>query len=221
MYPWFSCCKMKNKIQNRDKQPFFRRYWWGIFCTILFFVGGAHQCSTSKKHSSIFGGPIYICKAEKGAVLQVQNTNNSFKILVVGGETFYYSKGSDTKINESPYPFTESKNSVQIIGLTPRLPQEEMNALWGSDNVRTHKNKDGTIKVVIGYDVPGPQVLSGVYFVNGDTISGHHFMYGSLLTGIVFMIGVLVLYTFGATIKGIIQFVRWRKYRHQIGSKEG
>jgi len=152
----------------------------------------------------MFEGPTYFGKAEKGAVLLIQKTADNFKILVSEGENFYYSKGSDKKLSESPYPFTEVKDRVQIVGMTPQLSQREMNALWAGDPVRTSENQDGTIKVSIGYDAPG-QALSGVYFVSGNVIFGHHFKQGSLLKGLFFMCSVIVLYASGAAVKGIFR----------------
>jgi len=210
---------MNNEEQKSENPSFLKRYWWGIFCSILFILGGSYQCSTRTMPSAMFGGPIYFGKAQKGTVLLVQKTTDNFRIIVAGGDDFNYSKGIDVKGSRSPYPFTKGNDGVQIIGLTPRLSQGEMNALWAGDPVRVSENENGIIKVSIGYDAPG-QVLSGIYYVNGDTISGHHFKHGSLLKGLVFMCGVLVLYASGATIKGIVRFIRWRKYRQQINSKQ-
>jgi hypothetical protein len=208
---------MQNKTEISRKQPFLKKHWWGLLCTILFFVGGYHQCSTKIMPASKFGGPIYFGKVDKESVFIVAAADDHFRIFVSDGDNFAYSKDPGKTAGESIYPFTADKNTVRIIGLTPNLSEKEMTALWAADPVRVGEKEDGTITVSMGYDLPG-QILSGAYKVNGDTVSGHQFRYGNALKGLVFIFGVIILYLSGKTVRGIIRFVRRRKQRHRTGS---
>ena len=202
---------MKNKNQDIEKKPFLRRCWWGIICTIIFIVGSFTQCGPEKVSSAKFGGPVFLGKIKEGAVFIVLNTNDKFRIVVSGGDEFNYDADIVPKGTDQKYHFTVIDNAVKIFGLTPQLSENEMKALW-PHGVGVAKNENETRAVSMAYDIE-PMTLSGNYTINGDTVSDHYFEYGTPIRGLIFTFGVIGLYLSGATIKGIIRFIRWRRKR--------
>ncbi|MCP3927816.1 MAG: hypothetical protein GY705_01805 [Bacteroidetes bacterium] len=202
---------MKNKTQNIEKQPFLRRRWWGIICTIIFIVGSFTQCGPEKVPSSMFGGAVFLGKIKEGAVFIVLNTNDKFRIVVSGGDQFIYDANIVQKGADQKYHFTVIDNAVKIFGLTPQLSKNEMNELW-SPSVGVVKNENGTLAVGLAYEYD-PMTLSGYYTINDNTVSDHYFKFGTPIRGFIFTSGVIGLYLLGAIIKGIIRFLRWRKQR--------
>lgn len=142
----------------------------------------------------------------------VSNPNEKFRILINGGDEFNYDGSLAREGANQKHRFSVIDNTVKIFGLTPQLSENEMKVLW-PHGVGVAKNE--TLAVSTAYDIE-PMTLSGHYTINGDTVSDHYFEYGTPIRGLIFTFGVIGLYLTGATIKGIIRFIRWRKKRSEI-----
>ncbi len=202
------------EAESATKRPsLFRRHWWGLTCLLVFLVGGYYMFSPRKLTGPHpFGPPVYFAKPAPGAELVVENATNSFQVRVSGGVDFNWPVGNglDTDADHPlPYAFAVEGNTVRITGITPKLTQAEMNAVWQKDPVSVLQNRDGTATVSMGYDIPG-QFLNGVYEIEGNRVFGHAFEYGNALAPILFLFSVLVIYITGKVGRMIYRFAKRR-----------